>query len=167
MSEQVWTEERVERMKALWGEGLSASQVAKTLGGVSRNAVIGKLHRLKLTGTRPTPPRLRRAASPRRARPGTHWKPRRPATDVAAVAAPVVAVAPEGPGLFRSLAELKPRCCKWPIGDPLAAEFSLCGRPTDGRSYCPGHHRTAHQPRKAAPITADPLVRRALAGERV
>ena len=45
-----WTEERVETLKKLWSEGLSASQIATTLGGVSRNAVIGKVHRLKLPG---------------------------------------------------------------------------------------------------------------------
>ena len=45
-----WTDERVEKLKKLWAEGLSASQIAAQLGGVSRNAVIGKVHRLKLTG---------------------------------------------------------------------------------------------------------------------
>jgi GcrA cell cycle regulator len=163
MSECVWTDERVDRLKSLWREGLSASQVARVLGGVSRNAVIGKLHRLKLTGSRPTLPRPRRAAPPRAGRPALRLTPRR----LDRLAAPIVSAAPEGPGLFRCFAELKPRCCKWPIGDPAGADFSLCGRPTDGRPYCPGHHQLAHQPRRAAPITADPLVRRALAGERV
>uniref|UniRef100_UPI0028AB0CB5 GcrA family cell cycle regulator n=1 Tax=Shinella sp. TaxID=1870904 RepID=UPI0028AB0CB5 len=45
-----WTDERVERLKKLWAEGLSASQIAAQLGGVSRNAVIGKVHRLNLPG---------------------------------------------------------------------------------------------------------------------
>ena len=45
-----WTDERVELLKKLWNEGLSASQIAAQLGGVSRNAVIGKVHRLKLSG---------------------------------------------------------------------------------------------------------------------
>ena len=52
-----WTDERVGTLKKLWLEGLSASQIAKQLGGVTRNAVIGKVHRLGLSG---------RAASPRR-----------------------------------------------------------------------------------------------------
>lgn len=163
MSDQTWTDQRVDRLKTLWKDGLSASQVAKALGGVTRNAVIGKLHRLKLTGSRPTTPRLRRPSSSRSARAAVRL--RRPR--LAPVAAPVVVAAPEGPGLFRSFAEHKPRCCKWPIGDPLGADFSLCGRPTDGGPYCAGHHQAAHQPRKAPPISADPLVRRALAGERV
>ncbi|WP_035463509.1 GcrA family cell cycle regulator, partial [Bartonella birtlesii] len=45
-----WTDERVELLKKFWNEGLSASQIAAQLGGVSRNAVIGKVHRLKLPG---------------------------------------------------------------------------------------------------------------------
>ncbi|RUW32744.1 GcrA cell cycle regulator, partial [Mesorhizobium sp. M1A.F.Ca.IN.020.06.1.1] len=45
-----WTDERVELLRKLWSEGLSASQIAAQLGGVSRNAVIGKVHRLKLSG---------------------------------------------------------------------------------------------------------------------
>lgn len=60
-----WTDERVEMLKKLWAEGLSASQIAAKLGGVSRNAVIGKVHRLKLSGRAKTPksnaPRIRRA----------------------------------------------------------------------------------------------------------
>ncbi|MFC3088216.1 GcrA family cell cycle regulator, partial [Tabrizicola soli] len=44
-----WTDERVETLKRMWGEGQSASQIAKELGGVTRNAVIGKVHRLGLS----------------------------------------------------------------------------------------------------------------------
>jgi len=44
-----WTDERVDKLKELWGEGMSASQIAKVLGGVTRNAVIGKVHRLGLS----------------------------------------------------------------------------------------------------------------------
>ncbi len=63
-----WTDERVEMLKKLWAEGLSASQIAAKLGGVSRNAVIGKVHRLKLSGraksTKPAAPRVRRTPNP-------------------------------------------------------------------------------------------------------
>jgi GcrA cell cycle regulator len=74
-----WTDERVELLRKLWAEGLSASQIAAQLGGVSRNAVIGKVHRLKLssrgrstaaaprTRRRPQcPPWSRRSAASRR-----------------------------------------------------------------------------------------------------
>lgn len=63
-----WTDERVEMLKKLWAEGLSASQIAAKLGGVTRNAVIGKVHRLKLSGRAKTPkssaPRVRRTPNP-------------------------------------------------------------------------------------------------------
>ncbi|HEY9235306.1 MAG TPA: GcrA family cell cycle regulator, partial [Phenylobacterium sp.] len=72
-----WTDERVESLKKLWQDGLSASQIAKQLGGVTRNAVIGKVHRLGLSG---------RAAPSKPARPV--FKAPRPARPVAAPAAP-------------------------------------------------------------------------------
>ena len=65
-----WTDERVELLKKLWQDGLSASQIAKQLGGVTRNAVIGKVHRLGLSG-RATPSKPARTTfkAPRPARP--------------------------------------------------------------------------------------------------
>jgi len=59
-----WTDERVEQLKKLWAEGYSASQIAAQLGGVTRNAVIGKAHRLKLAGRIKAQPRLRKPAAP-------------------------------------------------------------------------------------------------------
>ena len=63
-----WTDERVELLKKLWTDGLSASQIAAELGGVTRNAVIGKVHRLGLSGrtktTLPSAPRVRTARRP-------------------------------------------------------------------------------------------------------
>ena len=56
-----WTDERVEALKTLWAEGLSASQIAARLGGVTRNAVIGKVHRLKLSSRGPRDGRARKA----------------------------------------------------------------------------------------------------------
>ena len=60
-----WTDERVEQLRELWSQGLSASQIAAQLGGVSRNAVIGKAHRLGLQG-RPSPIRTTGGQAPRR-----------------------------------------------------------------------------------------------------
>ena len=65
-----WTEERVENLKKLWGEGLSASQIAAELGGITRNAVIGKVHRLGLSGRAKSPSTS--APRPRKARAHTH-----------------------------------------------------------------------------------------------
>lgn len=62
-----WTDERVEKLKKLWSEGLSASQIAAQLGGVSRNAVIGKVHRLSLPGRAKAGGSTAAAARPKRA----------------------------------------------------------------------------------------------------
>ncbi|MFC0280079.1 GcrA family cell cycle regulator [Falsigemmobacter intermedius] len=84
-----WTDERVETLKRMWGEGQSASQIAKELGGVTRNAVIGKVHRLGLSN--------RNAASDETAAPaaapGTAGPP--PAPEPAAAPAPAAPAAPE------------------------------------------------------------------------
>ena len=159
-----WTEERVELLKKLWNEGLSASQIAGRLGGVTRNAVIGKVHRLGLSG-RVTPtrtlgtrrPRARTATAPRRLRP-------RPA----AAAGPVrshwgwdSAIQPEGlpevaEELFipledrKNVLQLKENDCRWPIGDPQNADFHFCGHAKHaGLVYCEFHARKAYQPPQA------------------
>lgn len=129
-----WTEERVEELKQLWSEGLSASQIANRMGGVTRNAVIGKVHRLGLSG-RATP---------------TAPKPK-------AVVAPPADVKPlratEGlehlfPGLDKpTVSSIGGSQCKWPIGDPAAEDFHFCGQPTSQQKpYCAYHSQVAFQP---------------------
>jgi GcrA cell cycle regulator len=161
----MWTDEKVATLKKLWLEGLSAREVAGQLGGVTRNAVIGKVHRLGLSarGAGASQPRRTRPAhpvKPRRATPGRPWpKPPGPAAPrVSFVEAP-----PDGPGLIACMTELRGPVCKWPIGDPLAPGFTFCGRRVEGAGpYCPGHHRRAHQASTPS-LTADPHVRRLLA----
>lgn len=80
-----WTDERVELLKKLWSEGLSASQIAAELGGVTRNAVIGKVHRLGLSGRAKAAP----SAAPRLRKPAAAA----PAARVAAAPVGVAAVA--------------------------------------------------------------------------
>ncbi len=164
-----WTDERVERLKALWIEGLSAAQIARQLGGVTRNAVIGKVHRLGLSGraapsrpgrAAPSTPRARRT-TPVRARPTaarrTLAPPRKPAR------AHEPAAPPEGPGLATA-ATLGAHMCRWPIGDPKAADFTFCGRRVDDHGpYCRDHHRIANPRRPAKALEDDPIVRRILA----
>jgi len=147
-----WTDERVESLKKLWQDGLSASQIAKQLGGVTRNAVIGKVHRLGLSG---------RAAPSKPARPA--FKAPRPARPVAAPAAPrrlpepavSAAPAPAAPSPVRQLDEapgtatvltLGAHMCKWPIGDPSSDDFTFCGRRQEEGPYCTEHARVAYQP---------------------
>src|SRR6478672_5168326 len=107
-----WTDERVELLKKLWLEGHSASQIAKQLGGVTRNAVIGKVHRLGLSG-RAAPSQPSRQVL----RPATvhHHAPRR--VEPRALPTPVATVYPEEPGSATVLT-LGAHMCKLPIGDP-------------------------------------------------
>jgi GcrA cell cycle regulator len=154
-----WTEERVELLKKLWLEGLSASQIAGVLGdGVTRNAVIGKVHRLKLSGrAKPASSAPRARATPRA--PGVRRVSSgigRPSSGIASMMkartmgpAPMhgatalkidaeyqteVYVAPQVQELFipedqrLNLLELNEHTCKWPIGDPLTPDFYFCGQ---------------------------------------
>lgn len=132
-----WTEDRVELLKKLWAEGLSASQIARTMGDVTRNAVIGKVHRLGLSGRATTS----RADRPRRA---TIPKPQ-PKPVVAEPAS--VAEATLSNGEFATVMTLNGVMCRWPIGDPGATDFHFCGNQTEsGEPYCTAHAELAYQP---------------------
>jgi GcrA cell cycle regulator len=133
-----WTEERVEQLKTLWTEGLSASQIARALGGVTRNAVIGKVHRLGLAG---------------RAGPARSERPRSVShKSVVRMAQPEPPVVEEDPiiledGGFATVLTINDRMCRWPIGDPAENEFHFCGhKPKSGSPYCEAHARKAYQP---------------------
>ena len=149
-----WTEDRVGALKKLWLEGQSASQIAKQLGGgVTRNAVIGKVHRLGLSG-RATPSQPARTATtfrPARTRttpPAQPSAPRRieaAQPRVAAPVAPTPAQMPDLPGTA-TVMTLGAHMCKWPIGDPSSTEFSFCGRRASEGVYCQEHARVAYQP---------------------
>jgi GcrA cell cycle regulator len=162
MSESGWSETRVTTLSQLWLDGLSASQIAKQLGGVTRNAVIGKVHRLGLSGRAPAsaPSRAPRTATSRSKRPRRAPPLRKPPAPPPVQA---YAPAPEGPGLIEDMALLGAHACKWPIGDPKSPDFSFCGRPADGR-YCAAHEQTGVRPGTAWRADRDPIVRRALAG---
>jgi GcrA cell cycle regulator len=142
-----WTDERVESLKKLWLEGLSASQIAKQLGGVTRNAVIGKVHRLGLSGrAAPSQPQRSVFRAPRPPRPvQAAPAPRRPAP--APVPVPSREIINEEPGQATVLT-LGAHMCKWPIGDPALDNFSFCGRRTedDAGPYCQHHAMIAYQP---------------------
>jgi GcrA cell cycle regulator len=154
-----WTDERVETLKKLWTDGLSASQIAAELGGITRNAVIGKVHRLGLAGRAKSPSSA--APRPRKARPHPHMlRVSRPATrgntalahafdlEIAAEPQFVDNVIPMGQR--RSLLELTEETCRWPIGDPGHADFFFCGGQTlTSLPYCAYHSRVAYQPANA------------------
>jgi GcrA cell cycle regulator len=154
-----WTDERVELLRKLWSEGLSASQVAAELGaGITRNAVIGKIHRLGLAeraktvvSSRPRVAKAPRQPSPPRVGGGVSG-------NVAlAYAPPALAVARVRPVEEEvvipmservTLMELRESVCRWPLGDPTTPEFRFCGGPSPigGGPYCAYHARIAYQP---------------------
>jgi GcrA cell cycle regulator len=152
-----WNDERVDLLKKLWSDGLSASQIAGRLGGVTRNAVIGKVHRLGLSG-RATTSRMKshrpraRAQSTRRL-----MKPRfanigNPAlrqlylgdTEPYTPPAEELVIPLNERKSIQTLTEVS---CRWPIGDPQLADFHFCGRnKITGLPYCDFHARRAFQP---------------------
>ncbi|HEY1225444.1 MAG TPA: GcrA family cell cycle regulator [Brevundimonas sp.] len=163
-----WTEDRVGALKKLWLEGQSASQIAKQLGGgVTRNAVIGKVHRLGLSGRaapsqparatyRPTRPRVAAPAQPSPPRRIEAAQPR----PMAVAPTPPQPPIPDLPGTATVLT-LGAHMCKWPIGDPSSQEFSFCGRRASEGVYCVEHARVAYQPqvRKGGKDGASELAR--------
>lgn len=164
-----WTDERVEKLKKLWSEGLSASQIASQLGGVSRNAVIGKVHRLSLPGRAKAGGT---ATSARTAAKRTTSAPRAPnyasrvvtrtvtrasganliKEEVEIESGEVVEFVPASNVVVPisrrlSLTELTERTCKWPVGDPMAEDFHFCGCDSNESSpYCKFHAKLAYQP---------------------
>ena len=158
-----WTDERVEQLKILWAEGLSASQIARQLGGISRNAVIGKVHRLKLSGrgrASSAQPRQKKASSAT-PKPAARSASRPVPASVGATALqtrfeaePVARRAPDAvedvvvPISRRlRLIELSERTCKWPVGDPLSEDFHFCGNEIgETGPYCRYHAKLAFQP---------------------
>jgi GcrA cell cycle regulator len=156
-----WTDERVELLKKLWAEGLSASQIAGRLGGVTRNAVIGKVHRLGLSGratsSRSSTPRPRRSHAPRQNRaPSMTFGTRGNVALKASYEADYEPVPVPLEELVIPLHErasiltLKESMCRWPIGDPTEDDFHFCGRKKVGAlPYCEHHARKAYQPVQA------------------
>ncbi len=169
----IWTDARIELLKQLWGEGASCSQIATALGGVSRNAVIGKVHRLALPKPERKPARPPRPARRRlrvRFIPIAHSimsnsdEPELPARahSIAARARkrarlpridPTVALdqfnAAIPPEQRRTLLQLTRSTCRWPVGQPGKPEFFFCGSRVEmGHSYCAGHCGFAYQQEK-------------------
>jgi GcrA cell cycle regulator len=143
-----WTDERVELLKKLWLDGLSASQIAKQLGGVTRNAVIGKVHRLGLSGrAAPSQPARPAFKAPRPPRPAHVPAPRRAEPTAQAPATPPPVFYVEEPGSATVLT-LGAHMCKWPIGDPATDSFTFCGRRAGEGPYCVEHARMAYQPQQ-------------------
>jgi GcrA cell cycle regulator len=146
-----WTTEAIERLKALWAEGHSTAEIGRRMG-ISKNAVVGKAHRLNLSA-RPSP--IRRDATPRPApvprapRPAPAPMQRLMQPPVMRPAAPPAPPQPVAPPVVRSFPSARPRvgarsCC-WPIGEPGTAGFRFCGAdPMGGKPYCAEHAALAY-----------------------
>lgn len=150
-----WTDDRVATLTKLWADGLSASQIANELGEVTRNAVIGKVHRLGLSGRAKSGnsrPRAKRATT----RSSTYTKSSKSNTRASGgIRANTISIVRSQPipdvvapdPLKISLLELTDDTCKWPIGDPATDDFYFCG--TKGKEdcpYCEYHALLAYQP---------------------
>ena len=156
-----WTDDRVAKLSKLWADGLSASQIAGELGGVTRNAVIGKVHRLGLSG-RAKPAggggaKARRKPASRAGGGGSYQRARPSARSVGntALKADVdVQVRPKPVedivvplSKKITLLELTEETCKWPTGDPTRPGFSFCGhKAQEDKPYCQFHSKLAFQP---------------------
>lgn len=156
-----WTDDRVDLLKKLWSEGLSASQIAGRLGGVTRNAVIGKVHRLGLSG-RATTSRMKsirprvRANTARRAqqRPNFRQLGNPAFRNLYQGDAEPFVPAPEEIDIplaeRKNLQDLTESDCRWPIGDPQHDDFHFCNRSkVPGLPYCEFHAKRAFQPPQA------------------
>ncbi|WP_293824592.1 GcrA family cell cycle regulator [uncultured Brevundimonas sp.] len=126
-----WTQDRINLLKRLWPEGLSAETIARELGGgLTRNAVLGKVTRLGLSEARP-------GDRPRRE--GAHRETPEPP-----------------PGGVATILSVRRTDCRWPYGEPGDAAFSLCGRPSERGAFCAAHAAIAYRP---APLSVEGLMR--------
>jgi GcrA cell cycle regulator len=159
-----WTDERVALLRRLWEDGQSASKIAAQLGGVTRNAVIGKVHRLGLAGRAKPGDEAQSVARAARAP--------APVAEIETAIAAVDAEAPEPVAILShrpapdfplpqaaaapmalavsqrvTIMDLRESMCRWPLGDPTTPDFRFCGaRSITGLPYCTHHAEIAYQP---------------------
>tara|TARA_B110001452_G_scaffold168179_1_gene140549 strand:+ start:23 stop:520 length:498 start_codon:yes stop_codon:yes gene_type:complete len=139
-----WNEEKVAKLKELWGKGKTASQIAEIIGGISRNAVIGKAHRLNLSSkikARSATPNQSFKDNPEE----NSFKKKRGRKSKFQSLIIEKNFEPENP---KKLEELDESSCKWPIGHPEEKSFYFCGRNSlKDFSYCKLHLLYAYQPK--------------------
>ena len=146
-----WNEEKVEKLKELWGKGSTASQIAEIIGGISRNAVIGKAHRLNLSSKIKT----RNTSSSQNFDNSLEENSSKQRRDRKSKFQSLIIEKDFEPENPKKLEELDESSCKWPIGHPEEESFYFCGRSSlKDFSYCRLHLLYAYQPkgRKEEPV---------------
>jgi len=152
-----WNEESIARLRALWAEGLSTAEIGRRMS-ISKNAVVGKAHRLNLP---PRPSPIRRdgvTAVPRPAMARRVVGPTLPPLAATNAPAPQLASAPPRPAppapvprvvasrpATTNFRAIRPQACCWPIGEPGTKSFRFCdGEATPGKPYCQQHAALAY-----------------------
>ena len=147
-----WTEEKVAKLKELWGKGNTASQIAEIIGGISRNAVIGKAHRLNLSAKIKT----RTATSNQNFENSLDEKNTKSKKVRRSKFKSLIIEKDFEPENPKQLEELDENSCKWPIGHPNEKSFYFCGRTSlKDFSYCKLHLLYAYQPKGKKEDTTD------------
>ena len=146
-----WNDEKVQKLKELWGKGSTASQIAEIIGGISRNAVIGKAHRLNLSSKIKT----RNASSSQNFDNSSEENSSKQRKGRKSKFQSLIIEKDFEPENPKKLEELDENSCKWPIGHPEEQSFYFCGRSSlKDFSYCKLHLLYAYQPkgRKEEPV---------------
>jgi GcrA cell cycle regulator len=139
-----WNEEKVNKLKELWGKGSTASQIAEIIGGISRNAVIGKAHRLNLSAKIKT----RTATSNQNFENSLEQRNNKSKKGRKGKFKSLIIEKDFEPENPKQLEQLDESSCKWPIGHPDESSFYFCGRSSlKDFSYCKLHLLYAYQPK--------------------
>jgi GcrA cell cycle regulator len=147
-----WDDEKISKLKELWGKGNTASQIAEIIGGISRNAVIGKAHRLNLSAKIKT----RTATSNQNFESSTQDRNNKYKKNKKSKFKSLIIEKDFEPENPKQLEELDENSCKWPIGHPDEKQFYFCGRSSlKDFSYCKLHLLYAYQPKGKKDDVAD------------
>ena len=139
-----WNDEKVAKLKELWGKGNTASQIAEIIGGLSRNAIIGKAHRLNLSAK----VNVRSPVSSQSYQNNTEENNSKQKKGKKSKFKSLIIEKDFEPENPKSLEELSDNTCKWPVGHPNESDFYFCGRNSlEKFSYCKLHLLYAFQPK--------------------